>query len=363
MGQFIQENVLWDIAVWRLIVALVLIFLGMLSRRVIKAVFGGMVRRRAASMNIQWPGDLLELAPGPIALLVQVLLWFAVAHVMQLPAEPVDVARLVAGGLMVALGVAVTWLVFRLLDTASRAASRAAEKTETQLDDQIIPMARKTLKVFAAIVLAVLVIDRLGYSVASLITGLGIGGLAMALASKDTLANFFGSVIIFTDQPFHVGDWIIIGELEGIVEEVGLRTTRIRRFDRALATVPNQAFTNTTIVNHSSRTTRKIRCILGLTYETSPEQLEQLVERIREMLTQMPMLDPESHLVYFQEVADSSLNIVVQGFCLTTDYPAFMAVQQELLLGILKLVEAQGLEIAFPSRTVYLRGREQPQEH
>lgn len=363
MSQFLQETVLWDIAAWRLLVALILIFLGMLSRRVIKAIFGGVARRRAASLDLHWPADLIELAPKPLALLVQVLLWFAVAHVLQLPTEPVDIARLAANGLMVALGVAVTWVAFRLLDTASRAASRAAEKTETRLDDQIIPMARKTLKMFAAIVLAVLVIDRLGYSVASLITGLGIGGLALALAAKDTVANFFGSVIIFTDQPFQVGDWVAIGELEGVVEEVGLRTTRIRRFDRALATVPNQTFTNTTIVNYSNRTTRKIRCVVGLSFGTSPEQLEQFLESVREMLAQIPMIDPESHVVYFQELADSSLDVVVQGFCQTTDYPVFMAAQQELLLSILKLVEAQGLEIAFPSRTVYLRGREQPQEH
>ena len=353
--QAFDTLVLWDVAVWRLLLALALVFLGLLSRRIIRWVFGGFLKRRAGKTRVQWDDDLVELVPRPLALVLQVLVWFGIAFLLQLPDEPTNIRRFVINGLMAALAVAVTWVAFRLLDVLSRAADRAATKTETRLDDQLVPLLRKTLKVFLAVIVAVVVVDKMGYSVASLIASLGIGGLALALAAKDTVANFFGSVVVFTDQPFHVGDWVEFGGVEGIVEEVGMRTTRIRRFDKSLATVPNQTFTNTTIVNHSKRPMRRLRLVVGLSYETSPAQMQAFLESVRALLADTPALDPESNLVYFNEFADSSLNVFVQGFTLSTAFTDFMETQEEVLLRIMKLVEAQGLDIAFPTRTIYFR--------
>ena len=353
--QAFDTLVLWDVAVWRLLLALALVFLGLLSRRIIRWVFGGFLKRRAGKTRVQWDDDLVELVPRPLALVLQVLVWFGIAFLLQLPDEPTNIRRFVINGLMAALAVAVTWVAFRLLDVLSRAADRAATKTETRLDDQLVPLLRKTLKVFLAFIVAVVVVDKMGYSVASVIASLGIGGLALALAAKDTVANFFGSVVVFTDQPFHVGDWVEFGGVEGIVEEVGMRTTRIRRFDKSLATVPNQTFTNTTIVNHSKRPMRRLRLVVGLSYETSPAQMQAFLESVRALLADTPALDPESNLVYFNEFADSSLNVFVQGFTLSTAFTDFMETQEEVLLRIMKLVEAQGLDIAFPTRTIYFR--------
>ena len=352
---FLNNEVLWGVEVWRLILALVLVFLGLLSRRIIRWLFGGFLRRRVGQTRVQWDDDLIELVPKPIALVVQVLLWFAVAFVLNLPEEPTNIRRFVINGLMAALAVAVTWVAFRLLDVLSRAAERATAKTETRLDDQLVPLLRKTLKVFLAAIIAVVVVDKMGYSVASIIASLGIGGLALALAAKDTVANFFGSVVVFTDQPFHIGDWVEFGDVEGVVEEVGMRTTRVRRFDKSLATIPNQTFTNTTIVNHSMRPMRRLRVIVGLSYETTPAQMQTFLESIRALLAATPALDPESNVVYFNEFGDSSLNVFVQGFTLSTAYADFMATQEEILLHIMKHVEEQGLDIAFPTRTVYFR--------
>ncbi len=360
MNQFIEsgflgETVLWGVEVWRLLLALMLVFLGMLSRRVVQWIFGGVLKKRVGKTRVQWDDDLVELVPKPVALVMQVLLWFAVAFVLQLPEEPTNVRKFVINGLMAALAVAATWVAFRLLDVLARAADRAAEKTDTRLDDQLVPLLRKTFKVFLAIIVAVVVVDKMGYSVASLIASLGIGGLALALAAKDTVANFFGSVVVFTDQPFHVGDWVEFGGVEGVVEEVGMRTTRIRRFDKSLATVPNQTFTNTAIVNHSKRPMRRLRFIVGLGYETTPAQMQAFLEGVRALLATTPALDPESNLVYFKELGDSSLNVFVQGFTLSTAFTDFMETQEDVLLRIMQLVEEQGLEIAFPTRTVYFR--------
>jgi MscS family membrane protein len=134
-----------------------------------------------------------------------------------------------------------------------------------------------------------------------------------------------------------------------------MRTTRIRRFDKSLATVPNQTFTNTAIVNHSKRPMRRLRVVVGLGYETPPAQMQAFVESVRALLAETPALDPASNLVYFNELGVSSLNVLVQGFTLSTDFLAFMQTQEAILLRLMTLVEEQGLEIAFPTRTVYFR--------
>ena len=134
-----------------------------------------------------------------------------------------------------------------------------------------------------------------------------------------------------------------------------MRTTRIRRFDKSLATVPNQTFTNTTIVNHSKRSMRRLRFVVGLGYETTPAQMETFLESVRALLAATPALDPESHRAYFNEMGDSSLNVAVQCFTLSTALADFLATQEEILLSIMRFVEEQGLEIAFPTRTVYFR--------
>ena len=354
-GSFLGEPVLWGVDTWRLMGALVLLFLGLLSRRVVRMLFGGFLKRRVALTRIQWDDDLIEMVPKPMALVVQVLLWFAVALLLDLPEEPANIRRFVVQGLMVALAVAFTWVAFALINVLSRVAARAATRTETPLDDQLVPLLRKTLKVFIVVVVAIIVVDKLGYSVASLVASLGIGGLALALAARDTVANFFGSIVIFTDQPFHIGDWVEFGGVEGVVEEVGMRTTRIRRFDKSLATVPNQTFTNSTIVNHSKRPLRRLRTTVGLSYETTPDQMRAFLESVRAMLAGHPALAPDGQVVYFNEYADSSLNILVQCWTQSTAYADFMAAQEDLFLSIMQLVEEQGLEIAFPTRTLYFR--------
>ena len=354
-GSFLGNPVLWGVALWRLVVALVFVFLGLLSRRIIRRLFEGVLKRRVERTRIHWDDDFIELAPKPMALVVQVLLWFGVALVLDLPEEPANIRKFVVQGLMVALAVALTWVAFALLDVLGRVATRAAAKTDTLLDDQIVPLLRKTIKVFLAIVVAIIVVDKLGYSIASLLASLGIGGLALALAARDTVANFFGSIVVFTDQPFHLGDWVQFGDVEGTVEEVGMRTTRIRRFDQSLATVPNQTFTSNTIVNHSKRTRRRLRTTVGLSYETTPEQMRTFLDSVRVLLAGHPALEPEGQAVYFTEYADSSLNVLVQCWTTSTAWVDFMETQEELFLRIMQLVAEQGLEIAFPTRTLYLR--------
>ncbi len=359
----LSAEILWGTSVLRLLVAAALLLLGLFTRRIIRSAFARALSRRGLNEKAPWAADLLALMPGPIGLVVQVLLWFAVALMLELPQEPVDVRGLIDGGLFLAVAVAVTWALFRLLDAVSRTAMRSAARTATRLDDQLIPLLRKTVKVILAIVVAISVVDKLGYSVTSLVASMSVGGLALALAAKDTIANVFGSLVVFADQPFQVGDWVDISGVEGVVEEVGIRTTRIRRFDKSVATVPNQNFTGTTILNHSRRPMRRVRFVVGLTYATTPVMMETFVASLRAMLGAMPDLDAAGSIVYFQEFAPSSLDVLVQTFTLSTDYGDFMAAKERILLGILRLAEEQGLQIAFPTRTVYLGGADRAATH
>lgn len=351
----LSQQILWGVEIWRLGAALLIFFLSFLSRRVLKLLFGGFLKKRVGKTRVQWDDDLVELTASPLGLVAQILLWYMAAAILVIPTEPYDIRLFVFQGLKVAIAIAFTWIVFRLIDVLARVMTRITEKTESRLDDQLVPLLRKTLKVFIAVVVGITIIQLIGYDALGLLASLGIGGVALALAAKDTVANFFGSLIVFTDQPFQVGDAVQIGSLEGVVEEVGFRTTHVRLYDKTLATVPNQTFTTTTIINHSRRPMRRIRIIVGLSYEAEPEQVQTFVRSVRDLLTHHDAIDTDSYAVYFQELGASSLNVLVNCFSKSTDYADYMEAQEDILLRMMRLVDEQGLELAFPTRTVYFR--------
>ena len=355
LPDWFNVQVLWGVTYLRLGLALVIIFFGFLSRRIIRFLFSSILSAKVSKTRIQWDDDLIELIPAPIALVVQVLLWYVAAAVLVLPQEPVTIRLFVYQGLEVALAISCIWVAFRLTDVLSKVLERATGKTDTRIDDQLVPLLRKTLKVFLAVTVGVMIIQNLGYSVTSLVASLGIGGLALALAAKDTVANFFGSVVIFTDRPFQIGDWVQFGTVEGTVEEVGFRTTRVRQFDKALVTVPNQAFTSTPLINYSNRSIRRIKMTVGLSYETSSSQMKTFLTAVRDMIGHHPHIDQGFNMVKFTGFGESSLDILIYCFSDTIVWTDYLGIQEDVLLRIMDIVEDHGLEIAFPTRTVYLR--------
>ena len=355
LPESLGQQVLWGVSYGRLALALLVIFLGFLSRRTIRYIFSNVLSNQARRTRAQWDDDLIELIPAPLALVVHVLLWYVAAALLQLPEEPVNIRLLLFQGLKVSLAIALLWVTFRLADVLARIMMRLTGKTDTKIDDQLVPLLRKTIKVFLAVTVGVMVVQNLGYSVTSLVASLGIGGLALALAAKDTVANFFGSLVVFTDRPFQIGDWVKFGDVEGTVEEVGFRTTRIRQFDKALVTVPNQTFTSTPIVNFSTRSIRRIKLTVGLTYETSPEQMKTFLSALRDLLKTHQGIDQGFQMVHFNGFGGSSLDVLVYCFTDTTVWTEYLTIQENLMLQIMDIVEEQGLEIAFPTRTVYFR--------
>jgi MscS family membrane protein len=247
-----------------------------------------------------------------------------------------------------------TWTGFRMLDALAILLGELAGKTDSRIDDQIVPLIRKAAKAFLAVLAFILVAQNLGYSVSGLLAGLGIGGLAMAMAAKDTLANLFGSLMILVDRPFHVGDWITFSGGDGVVEEIGLRSTRVRTFAKTVVSIPNQALANATVENHSLMPKRRIKFTLGVTYSSTVVQVRSLVAKIEDYLRVNPDIDQEFMLVKFTEFNASSLDLFIYCFTSSTDWTKHLSVKQDVNLKIMEMVEESGMSIAFPTQTVHL---------
>ena len=246
------------------------------------------------------------------------------------------------------------WFGLRLTNGLTAIWEERAETTSGTFDDQLVPVTRTLAKLAIFIIGLLLIVQNLGGQVGSLLAGLGIGGAAIALASKDTIANLFGSIVIFVDRPFQVGDWVEIGEHEGTIEAVGLRVTRIRTFANSLITVPNSTLTTTAINNWSRMRKRRLKLTLGVTYDATPEQLQAAVQAIREVLKGDARISQDFMLVNFTNFGASSLDIFIYAFTVTTNWVEYMQTREDLLLTFMVKFRELGLSFAFPSQSIYV---------
>jgi MscS family membrane protein len=194
-----------------------------------------------------------------------------------------------------------------------------------------------------------------GINVAGLVAGLGIGGLAFALAAKDTAANLFGSIALLLDKSIRIGEWIKIDGIEGTVEDIGMRTTKIRAFDKSLVTLPNQMIANSPIENFSRRETRRIKMKIGITYSATGEQMRNILLDIKTMLRNHEGISQKSTmLVNFTSFDDSSLGILIYTFSNTAVWRKYMDIREDVNLKIMKIIEDNNAEFAFPSQSIYI---------
>ena len=194
-----------------------------------------------------------------------------------------------------------------------------------------------------------------GINVTALVASLGLGGLAFALAAKDTAANLFGSFALLADKSIRIGEWIKVGGVEGVVEDIGMRTTKIRSFEKSLITVPNQIVSNSHIENFSRRGIRRIKLSIGVTYKTSGDQLHTIVSEIEYMLrNHIDVSSKDTIIVNFDSFGDSSLNIFIYAFANTANWDRYMSIKQDVYLQIMKIVEDNKAGFAFPSTSLYI---------
>ena len=275
-------------------------------------------------------------------------------QVLPLPEEPLNIRHFVNAMAQGASLVFLSWFLMRLTDNLMDEWALRAESSDTKVDDQLVPLVRKSLKVFIVVIVMVMILQTLGYSISGLIAGVGLGGAAFALASKDTVANVFGSLVVFVDRPFHVGDWIEVGSVEGTVEEVGLRSTQIRTFANSLITIPNATFTTNSVNNWTRMKKRRIKTTIGLTYDTKPDQMGKAVEAVRQVLREDKRIHQDFFLVNFTDLSAYSLDIFIYCFTITTAWADHLQVRQEVLLKIMKAVSDLGLSFAFPTQTIHM---------
>ncbi len=232
--------------------------------------------------------------------------------------------------------------------------SKLAERTESTLDDQLVPLVRKILKTFVVIVGAIFILDNLEFDITGLIAGISIGGLAFALAAQDTIKNFFGSLMIFVDRPFQVGDWITSGDVDGTVEEVGFRSTRIRTFRNSLMYIPNGVITNQTIDNHGLRKYRRFFTHISLTYDTPPDLIQTFVDGLKKIVDLHPKTRKDFYEIHFNEMGASSLNVMFYIFFDVPTWSEELHARHEVLLSVVELAEELGVNFAFPTQTLHV---------
>lgn len=248
----------------------------------------------------------------------------------------------------------IIWLGMKLAEYLGLIFSYRATHTDSKLDDQLVPFLVDLLKVLVAVVgIFIILSDVFQVNVATLVAGLGVGGIALALASKDSLENLLGSFTIFFDQPFKVGDFVNFGGVTGTIEKVGFRSTRIRTAEKTFVTVPNRNIINTELDNFSERTHRRSRFEIGLTYDTTAEQIKNISEDILEVLmsNELTTNDP---IVRFTTFGNSSLNILVQYLAFTKEYQAYLELNENVNFQIMEIVNKHGASFAFPSQSIYI---------
>jgi MscS family membrane protein len=311
------------------------------------------IARRAVRQSETMVDDrLLERTAGLLLALWTVLAYRALVEFVGLSIGAEQVVGLAARALSVAL---VTWVVLRathVLETEVPASRWGEARPELR---SVMPLVGRVTRIFLVAIGGVALIAQFGYSVVTLITGLGIGGIALALAAQKTLEHIFGSVAIGVDQPIRVGDWVKVGDVEGEVEAIGLRSTRIRTMARSQVVFPNGRLADMQMENFGMRDRIILRTELQLTYGSTAEQLRRVRDDVEQLLKDHPLVWPDRIIVRFKGFGAHSLDIEMIAWLDTKDFNVFRAAREEILLRVMEIVERAGTEFAYPTQTLFVR--------
>jgi MscS family membrane protein len=346
------DNKYLGLHVWQMVAILVIILLSIIIHKIFtlileKIIINVMIRRGHVAIAEKYVAPVAK----PLSILIIFPILLLLTPVIQLP---IKINSYIMFTLKALWPVFLTIVVYRLVDLLGMYMTRLADKTESTLDDQLVPMLRKALKIFVIIIGALAILVNLNIDIVPLLTGLSIGGLAFALAAQDTLKNFFGSIMIFLDKPFQIGDWITSGDIDGTVEEVGFRATRVRTFRNSVTYVPNGVIADRTVDNHGLRKYRRFYTQIAVTYDTPSDVINVFVEGLREIVLNHPNTWKDNYHVYLNDMADSSLNVMFYIFFKVPTWGEELRCRHEVLIEIIRLAESLGVNFAFPTRTLHM---------
>ena len=319
--------------------------------RIAGRVSASIARRAAARTETQWDDRVVDALAGPFSLVWSVLLLWASLPLIDANGNAEAFLHKLLEALLFA---AFFWSLMRLVEVGRDAISTLPWAHDNPASRSLLQLGTRAAKVMTLVIAAIAIVSELGYPVASLLAGLGIGGLAVALAAQKTLENVLGAFSIGFDQPFHEGDFVRVEDLVGTVEAIGLRSTRIRTLDRTLATIPNGRLADMRLESFAARDRLRLACTVGLEYGTTAAQLRAVLAGLERVLRDHPKIWPDAVVVRFKELAASSLDIDVMCWFQTADWGEFQLIRQEVLLQFMSVVEAAGSSFAFPTTTVHL---------
>jgi MscS family membrane protein len=325
---------------------------GAIVGRILVASLRPILARIARHSSWEWDDLLVDAVATPLSLLLAI----ASLRVAEpwLPLDPRG-RDLVETLTAIAAGVFLLWAVFGIVNVAVHVLSQRSWAVDRPATRSLLRIGGRFVKVFLAVLAGIGALSYFGVSVASLVAGLGIGGLALALAAQKTVENLFGTMSIGLDQPMNEGDFVRIGDQVGTVEKIGLRSTRLRTLDRTVITIPNGQLADLKIESFSVRDRIRLACTIGVVYDTSVEQMRGVLAGLEQVLRGHPKIWPDAVIVRFKEFGESSLDIEVMAWFQTSDWNEFQQIREEILLRFMEVVAAQGTEFAFPTRTVYAK--------
>lgn len=353
---FFFETTLLGISLWRYLSALFFLTASFFAKKIFEKFILVKVRSLLDRTKSQYDQLLLDTVSLPIGAFMLVGgVYVALLTLGGSGTFSDTVISSITASYWVAVTLIVIWAAFRLIDLFNQYLEREVAPKSEVIDGRLIPIIHHGLRIVTFITGLLAILTSLDVDAASLLTGLGIGGLAISLAAQDSLGNFIGSVSLLADRPFKVGDWIITanGKVDGYVEEIGFRSTRVRSWPKTLVTVPNKLLANEIIDNWSEMPKRRVKQFIGVSYQTTPEQMEKLVESIIDMLKNHPGVNQEFMMVRFVDFADSSLQILLYYFTKSVQWVEHLTVKQEVNINLLRLVREAGTSMAFPSRSIY----------
>jgi len=345
---------------WRWGAVIVVIAVGFTVDLIVRTILRSVLRSITHSdSNDKELVQILKLVPRPAGAATGGFIWLLLIPHIGLPDFAIT---FIEPMLNVYITLATIWFGFRGTDLIAWVAAQKAKKSANKLDDLLVPLLQKTLKAVVIVFGVVYLASSLKIQLAPLIAGLGIGGLGFAFAAKDTLENFFGSLTVILDKPFEIGDWVVIDGVQGTVESVGIRSTRIRTFYNSLVTIPNSILITTKCNNYSKREYRRWKQMVSIGYDTPPEKIAAFCEGIRELLRLHPYTRKDYYQVWLSEFSSSSLDVLVYVFWSAPDWPTELRERHRLMLDIIRLAGELGVGFAFPTRTIYMRNEDKWQK-
>lgn len=332
-----------------LVVILVLVLIWLLRRLLIMILIRPLRKMLEKSGRDDIDTIITSIIVPPVRVLTIALSIFIAAQLITLDGN----ARIFVQNLTRTLVIiAIALIVYRIVTQVFLTRGRLYSITGIVIEEALLPFARTGLQIIIFAISLVIIIQEWGYDVSGLIAGLGIGGLAISLAAQDTLSNLFGFTAIVGDRPFSVGEYIKTKDVEGLIEHVGLRSTRVRQLDQAVVTVPNSLLASSAILNWSRLSKRRIDAKIGIAYGATAEQIETLLNRLREMIAARESVDENSVIVNMIDFGESSLQILIRCYVNIAEWAPFTQEKERIFLEVMRIVDELGLQIAIPTRAL-----------